>query len=168
MAGVALIVGAAAYLTSVFYFMVPDAPKIQPGAIVPRPWDLLPAGIYVAATIGYGWRLRRAHSALDRALFIAAGLNVICHVTISESQRVLDAPFTVAHLLMVLSYVVVLGGTLLDNARLFDQVSRLAASDSLDRPCQSPPLARSDRKRDRAFATDPAKLRRAAVSISTA
>ena len=131
MAGITLIVGAAAYLTSVFYFMLPEAPKIQPGAIVPRPWDLLPAGIYVAATIGFGWRLRRAHTALDRALFIAAGLNVICHVTISESQQVLDAPFTVAHLLMVLSYVVVLGGTLLDNARLFDQVSRLAASDSL-------------------------------------
>jgi diguanylate cyclase (GGDEF)-like protein len=32
---------------------------------------------------------------------------------------------------MDLSYVVVLGGTLLDNAQLFDQVSRLAASDSL-------------------------------------
>jgi len=129
--GVTLIVGVVAYLTSIFYFMLPEAPKIQPGAIVSRPWDLLPAAIYVAATIGYGWRLRRARSALDRALFIAAGLNVICHVTISESQRVLDAPFTVAHLLMVLSYVVVLGGTLLDNSRLFDQVSRLAACDSL-------------------------------------
>lgn len=129
--GITLIVGVVAYLTSVFYFMLPEAPKIQPGAIVSRPWDLLPAAIYVAATIGYGWRLRRAHSALDRALFIAAGLNVVCHVTISESQRVLDAPFTAAHLLMVLSYVVVLGGTLLDNSRLFDQVSRLAACDSL-------------------------------------
>ena len=32
---------------------------------------------------------------------------------------------------MVLSYVVVLGGTLLDNAQLFDQVSRMASSDSL-------------------------------------
>ena len=32
---------------------------------------------------------------------------------------------------MVMSYVVVLGGTLLDNAQLFDQVSRMAASDSL-------------------------------------
>ena len=47
------------------------------------------------------------------------------------AQRVLDAPFTLAHVLMVLSYVVVLGGTLLDNAQLFDQVSRMAASDSL-------------------------------------
>jgi diguanylate cyclase (GGDEF)-like protein len=130
-AGAALVVSAVAYLTSIFYFMMPEAPRIHPGLFVPRPWDLLPAAIYVAATIGYGWRLRRASASLDRALFIAAGLNVMCHVTIAESQRVLDAPFMLAHVLMVLSYVVVLGGTLLDNAQLFAQVSRLAASDSL-------------------------------------
>ncbi len=130
-AGVTLIVGAVAYLTSVFYFMLPRAPKIHPGIFIPRAWDLLPAVIYIAATIGYGWRLRRTTAALDRALFIAAGLNVICHITMSQSQRILDAPYTLAHALMVSSYVVVLGGTLLDNAQLFDQVSRMAASDSL-------------------------------------
>lgn len=130
-AGATLIVGVAAYLTSVFYFMVPHPPKIHPGAFLPRPWDLLPAAIYVVATIGYRWRLRRASAALDRALFIAAGLNVICHLTIAESQRVLDAPFMLAHVLMVSSYVIVLGGTLLDNAQLFEQVSHMAASDSL-------------------------------------
>ncbi len=130
-AGATLIVGVVAYLISVFYFMLPSAPKIHPGAMVPRPWDLLPAAIYAAATVGYGWRLRRASAALDRALFIAAGLNVICHITISQSQRVLDAPLWLAHVLMVASYAVILGGTLLDNAQLFDQVSRLAASDSL-------------------------------------
>jgi len=131
MAGATLIVGAVAYLTSVFYFMLPNAPKMHPGWIVPRPWDLMPAAIYVAATVGYAWRLRRVNTSLDRALFLAAFLNVLCHITISQSQRVLDAPFTLAHVLMVTSYVVVLGGTLLDNAELFDQVSRLAASDSL-------------------------------------
>ena len=130
-AGVTLIVGAVAYLTSVFYFMLPRAPKIHPGHLIPRGWDLLPAAIYIIATIGYGWRLRRASASLDRALFIAAGLNVLCHITISQSQHTLDAAYTMAHVLMVLSYVVVLGGTLLDNAQLFDQVSRLAASDSL-------------------------------------
>jgi diguanylate cyclase (GGDEF)-like protein len=130
-AGVTLIVGAVAYLTSVFYFMLPRAPKIHPGAFVPRGWDLLPAVIYVVATVGYGWRLRRSSAALDRALFVAAGLNVICHITMSQSQRTLDAAYMFAHGLMVLSYVVVLGGTLLDNAQLFDQVSRMAASDSL-------------------------------------
>ena len=131
MAGATLLVGAAAYLTSVFYFMVPQAPKIVPGAWIPRPWDLVPAAIYVAATIGYGRRLRNVNSSLDRSLLVAAVLNVICHVTISQSQRMFDAAFTVSHLLMVSSYVVVLGGTLLDNAQLFDQVSRWAASDSL-------------------------------------
>jgi diguanylate cyclase (GGDEF)-like protein len=131
MAGATLIVGAVAYLTSVFYFMLPQAPKILPGALIPRPWDLLPAAIYIAATVGYGVRLRRVNSALDRSLLVAAALNVICHVTISQSQRMFDSAFTVAHLLMVSSYAVVLGGTLLDNAQLFDQVSRWAASDSL-------------------------------------
>jgi diguanylate cyclase (GGDEF)-like protein len=130
-AGVVLIVGASAYLTSVFYFMLPRAPKIHPGAFLPRSWDILPAVIFLAAAVGFGWRLRRASTALDRALCIGAVLNVICHVTISQSQRVLDAPYTLSHVLMVMSYVVVLGGTLLDNAQLFDQVSRLAASDSL-------------------------------------
>ncbi len=131
MAGATLIVGAVAYLTSVFYFMLPNAPKVHPGAIVPRPWDLLPAAIYVAAAVGYGWRLRRANTVLDRALFIAAILNAICHVTMSQSEHVLDAPATLAHVFVVVSYVVVLGGTLLDNAQLFDQVSTLASSDSL-------------------------------------
>ena len=131
MAVATLIVGAVAYLTSVFYFMLPAAPKIHPGAMIPRPWDLVPAGIYAVAAFGYHLRLRRVDSSLDRALYVAALLNVLCHVTISESQHVLDAPFTLAHVFMVLSYVVVLGGTLLDNAQLFDQVSKLASSDSL-------------------------------------
>lgn len=130
-AGATMIVGAVAYLTSAFYFMLPGIPKIRPGSWMPRPWDLLPAGIYVAATIGFGRRLRKANTWLDRSLFLAAGLNVICHITISQSQHSLDACYTLGHALMVLSYVVVLGGTLLDNANLFDQVSHLAASDSL-------------------------------------
>ena len=49
----------------------------------------------------------------------------------SQSQHHLDAPYTLAHFMMVMSYVIVLGGTLLDNAQLFDQVSHLAASDPL-------------------------------------
>jgi diguanylate cyclase (GGDEF)-like protein len=130
-AAATMIVGAVAYLTSAFYFMLPRVPKIEPHAWIPRPWDLLPAAIYVAATIGYGRRLRRAHTWLDRSLFLASGLNVICHVSISQSQHMLDACYILGRALMVMSYVVVLGGTLLDNAQLFDQVSRLADSDSL-------------------------------------
>lgn len=130
-AGSTLIVGVAAYLTSVFYFMLPHAPKIYPGAIVPRAWDLLPAAIYAVATVGYGLRLRRVNAVLDRALFIAAALNVIAHIAMSQSERHLDAPAMLAHVCVIVSYAVVLGGTLLDNAQLFDQVSRLASSDPL-------------------------------------
>jgi diguanylate cyclase (GGDEF)-like protein len=131
MAGATLIVGAVAYLTSVFYFMLPTSPRIHPGALISRPWDLLPAGIYLIAAVGYAQRLHREGAYLDRALFVAAVLNVLCHFTMSASQHHLDAAYEAAHSMMVLSYVVVLGGTLLDNAQLFDQVSRLAASDSL-------------------------------------
>ena len=52
------------------------------------------------------------------------GLNVICHVTISRIAAGARRAIHLAHLLMVSSYVVVLGGTLLDNAQLFEQVSR--------------------------------------------
>ena len=131
MAAATLVVGVVAYLTSIFYFMVPHVPSMHPGALVPRPWDLLPASIYAVATVGYSLRLRRTDAALDRALVAAALLNVLCHVTMSQSQRVLDAPFIFAHVMLVSSYAIVLGGTLLDNAQLFDQVSRLAASDPL-------------------------------------
>jgi len=76
-AGVTLIVGAVAYLTSVFYFMLPRAPKIHPGAFIPRAWDLLPAAIYLVAAIGYARRLPRAGAYLDRALYLAAALNFL-------------------------------------------------------------------------------------------
>ncbi len=131
MAGATLIVGAVAYLTSVFYFMLPHSPRIQAGVFISRPWDLLPAAIYFIAAVGYAQRLHREGAYLDRALCVAAVLNVLCHLTMSASQHHLDAAYETAHSLMVMSYVVVLGGTLLDNAQLFDQVSRLAASDSL-------------------------------------
>jgi len=130
-AGATLIVGGMAYLTSVFYFLLPAPPRIHPGAWIPRPWDLLPAAIFAVAAVGYSFRLRRAESWLDRALVAAAVIDVLCHVAMSQSQRVLDAPFTLAHFLLVSSYAVVLGGTLLDNAQLFDQVSLMAASDPL-------------------------------------
>jgi len=55
-------------------------------------------------------------------------MNVACHVAASQSERLLDAPFTLAQVLKVSSYALVLGGALLDNARLFDQVRQLAVT----------------------------------------
>jgi len=130
-AGSLIVVGAVAYLTSVAYLGFPIEPPIRPAAFLARPWDLFPAAIFLAAAIGFRRRLIIAASALDYSLCWAAGLNVACQLVASQSQRLLDAPFTVAQVLKVSSYAVVLGGALLDNARLFDQVRRLAASDPL-------------------------------------
>lgn len=126
-----LIVGLIAYLTSVAFFAVPVAPKIYPHALIPRPWDFLPAAIYLAATIGFWRRLKHVDSALDRALFLSAVVNVACHVTMSQSSVHFDAASGAAQFLEAAGYAIVLAGALLDNARLFDQVSRLAISDPL-------------------------------------
>ena len=126
-----LVVGAVAYLTSVAYLGVPVEPTIHPTALVARPWDFIPAAIFLLAAIGFRRRLRVTASTFDHALFWAASMNVACHLVASESQRLLDAPFIAAQVLKVSSYAVVLGGALLDSARLFEQVRRLAVSDPL-------------------------------------
>jgi diguanylate cyclase (GGDEF)-like protein len=69
--------------------------------------------------------------AFDSALVSVAGLNVISHLIASQSARLLDAAAGVAELINAISYIVLLGATLLDNARLFRQVRTLAISDSL-------------------------------------
>jgi len=128
-------VGLVAYLTSATYlatFLGGQAqPAIHPAAWIARPWDLLPAGLFLMAVIGYGSRARLHGTVFDRALYAALWLNVGCHVAITQSVRALDAPFTLAQVLRVGSYGLVLGGALLDNARLFERVRRMAVSDSL-------------------------------------
>lgn len=125
------VVGVVAYFTSAVYFGALIEPTIQPQAFIPRPWDLLPAVLFLGASIGFGQRLRNSASAFDRALVAALWINVACHLVISESVRLFDAPFMLAQVLKVFSYAIVLGGALLDNAQLFDQVRELAVSDSL-------------------------------------
>jgi diguanylate cyclase (GGDEF)-like protein len=125
------VVGVVAYLTSAVYFGSLIEPGVHATALIARPWDLLPAALFLLAALGFGRRLRTASTAFDRALVAALWINVACHLVIVESVRLFDAPFMMAQALKVTSYAVVLGGALLDNARLFDQVHELAISDSL-------------------------------------
>jgi diguanylate cyclase (GGDEF)-like protein len=120
-----------AYMTSAAYFGSPLEPGMHPRALLSRPGDLLPAILFGIAAIGFGRRSRRHASPFDRAFGIALWMNVACHVLATQSERLLDAPFTVAQFLKVGSYALVLGGALLDNARLFDQVRQLAVTDPL-------------------------------------
>jgi diguanylate cyclase (GGDEF)-like protein len=126
-----LVVVGVAYMTSAAYFGSPLEPGIHPRAFFSRPGDLVPAILFAIAAIGFGRRSRRHSSSVDRAFCVALWMNVACHILATQSERLLDAPFTVAQFLKVGSYALVLAGALLDNARLFEQVRLLAVTDSL-------------------------------------
>ena len=125
------LVGVVSYLTSVLFFAVPAAPKVYPHAFLSRPWDLIPAAAFLVASMGFWKRLKHVDSAMDRALFLTSVIGVACHVAMTQSTARFDVTSTTAQLLEVTGYAVVLGGALIDNAKLFDQVSRLAISDPL-------------------------------------
>jgi len=122
---------AVAYATSAAYFGSPLEPAMHPQALLSRRGDLLPAILFGIAAIGFGRRSRHHSSPFDRAIHIALWMNVACHALATQSERLLDAPFTAAQILKVASYALVLGGALLDNARVFDQVRKLAVTDPL-------------------------------------
>jgi diguanylate cyclase (GGDEF)-like protein len=126
------IVAAAGYLICVAFLAFPDKPPIHPRSfLLPRPWDLLPAFLFLAATVQLNRAPNRYRSAFDNALVWAAGLSAACHLIASQSARLFDAPAATAKFISLTSYAVVLGATLMDNARLFDKVQNLAISDSL-------------------------------------
>lgn len=130
-AGACFFVGAVAYLTSAAFMGLPWQISIHPDWFLSRPWELLPAGLFLAAGFGFRHRLRRAGSAFDRSLCWTAWLNVACHLAATQSEHVFDGPGMLAQILKVSSYGVLLGGALVDNARLFDQVRRMAVTDGL-------------------------------------
>jgi diguanylate cyclase (GGDEF)-like protein len=126
-----IVVVGVAYMTSAAFFGSPLEPVMHPRAFLPRPGDLLPALLFTIAAVGFGRRSRRRAEPVDRAICAALWMNVACHLIATQSQRLLDAPFTAAEFLKVGSYALVLGGALLDNARMFAQVRELAVTDPL-------------------------------------
>jgi len=134
LAGALLVVALGAYATSAAFLAAPASPVAHRAALVSRPWDLLPGVLFLIAAIGFRQRFRsdkNAASLYDYALFLVASLNVVCHVSAAFSRQLLDGPFFLAELAKTSSYVVMLCGALLDQARLFDQVRRMAVSDPL-------------------------------------
>jgi diguanylate cyclase (GGDEF)-like protein len=132
-----LVVALATYLTSAAFLAAPAAPVANARNILSRPWDVLPAALYLAAAACFRQRIKNekdknsSASLLDYSLFIVASLNVICHIAAAFSRQLFDGPFFLAELSKTLSYVVILSGALLDQARLFEQVRSMAVSDPL-------------------------------------
>jgi diguanylate cyclase (GGDEF)-like protein len=119
------------YLITAALRRLPTEVSPHPGAVIPSPLELLPAGIFLVAIIWYRRRLDLEDSAFDRTIYAAAWMNLAAQLAASQSQRLLDSPFVLAQALTVASYAVALGGALLDNAHLFEQVRHLAVSDPL-------------------------------------
>jgi diguanylate cyclase (GGDEF)-like protein len=113
------------------FLIFPSTPPINPHSPTPRVWELLPAVIFLVAAVVLESVAEDDRFAFDSALVWVAGLNVGSHLIASQSERLLDAAAGVAELVNAVSYIVLLGATLLDNARLFRQVRILAISDSL-------------------------------------
>ena len=136
-AGTLLVVAAAAYLTSAAFLAAPAAPVAHAANLLSRPWDLLPGALFLIAAICFRQRLRsdkagkNAASVYDYSLFMVASLNFVCHAAALFSRQLFDGPFFLAELSKTASYVVMLGGALFDQARLFDQIRSMAVTDPL-------------------------------------
>jgi diguanylate cyclase (GGDEF)-like protein len=121
----------ASYLITAALRRLPPEVSPHPFALFPSPQQLLPGAIFLASVIWYRRRLKDDASAFDRAIYATAALNLAAQCAASQSEHLLDAPFALAQGLTVMSYIMALGGALLDNARLFEKVRHLAVSDPL-------------------------------------
>jgi diguanylate cyclase (GGDEF)-like protein len=130
-AGALLSVIAVTYLITAALRGFPPEVSRHPGAFFPSPLQLIPGAIFLVSLVWYRRRLQVEDSAFDRSVYVAAWLNVAAQLSAAQSGRLLDAPFVFAEALTVISYAIALGGALLDNARLFEQVRHLAVSDPL-------------------------------------
>jgi diguanylate cyclase (GGDEF)-like protein len=131
LAGALLTVIVLTYILAATLRGLPPDVSRHPGAFFPNPEQLLPGAIFLTSLIWYRRRLSAEDSAFDRTIYAATWLNVAAQLSAAQSARLLDAPFVFAQALMVSGYTVALGGALLENARLFEQVRHLAVSDPL-------------------------------------
>ena len=119
------------YLITASLRRLPPEVSGHPASVIPNPLHLVPAVIFLVALYGYRQRKYLMNSPFDRSIYSAVWLNLAAQLAACQSVRLLDGPFLFAQLLNVMSYVILLGGSLLDSARVFEQVRHLAASDPL-------------------------------------
>src|SRR5260370_37576578 len=80
-----LAVALAAYMTSAAFLAAPAAPVAHAANMVSRPWDLLPAALFLIAAVCFRQRFtndrgkRGEASLFHHSLFIVAFLNGNCH-----------------------------------------------------------------------------------------
>jgi len=131
-----LVVALTGYMTSAAFLAAPAAPIAHAANFLSRPWDLLPAALFLIGAVCFRQRIkndgdRKDAGLFDYSLFIVACLNVVRHASAAFSRQLFDGPFFFAEWSKTLSYVVMLSGALLEQARLFEQVRSMAITDPL-------------------------------------
>jgi diguanylate cyclase (GGDEF)-like protein len=116
-------------LLSIMHRHLPSNLVVQPGHFFPRPGNLVPAAFFLLASFSYHRRLKNGSAPFDLSLYFAAAINFWCSVAAAQSDRRLDATFALAAVLQFSSYAVILGGALLENIHLFQDIQRLAVTD---------------------------------------
>jgi len=94
-AGALAVVATAAYLTSAAFLAAPATPVAHSSHIFSRPWELLPASLFLIAAMYFRQRLssngnKGAASLYDYSLFGVAALNVVCHLAAMFSRQLFD------------------------------------------------------------------------------
>lgn len=118
-------------LLSASHRYLPSEFVVFPGSWIARPGNLIPAAFFLVAAELFRRRLKNASAPFDHSLYFASAINCWCSIAAAESAQRLDAAFALAAVLQFCSYAVLLGGTLLDITFLFQEIRRLAVSDSL-------------------------------------
>lgn len=127
---------AVGYFTALFYsgaayLDIPLTDVCREGALLARPGHLIPAAFFLLAAIRCLKRPREGSSLFNAAVSVLAILGVSGHLLASLADARMSILLVLAEFLKVSGYAVLLGGTLLEHVRLFDEVRHLAASDSL-------------------------------------
>ncbi len=119
----------AAFLTVViflFFTAAPLADAYQPGALISRPPELIPAFFFLLALVGYLTKGHWRSDPFEHWLVIALILSVVLHGgVLSLSGGLYDAPADLSHLLKLGSYGSILSGLM---ASFFVTLRREAAA----------------------------------------
>jgi diguanylate cyclase (GGDEF)-like protein len=118
-------------LATAGFYLLPASWAVQPSAAVSRPSNLALALAFLVSAVGFGRRFQKTGLPCDAGIFLAAALNVACHIVASQSEELMDAPFLSAEILMTLGYTAAMAGMLIQSAKLYEQVRTLAIKDSL-------------------------------------
>lgn len=114
---ISLVSGLMAYLIIYYIATSPNLPQTQfPGAVLTRPYDIVPAAIFLFGFVYlYPRFYRLVKSPFADALIWMAFVEVVLELNMSfGSSQLFDAHFNIAHYLKIIAYIIPLVGLIID------------------------------------------------------